>query len=174
MRWIGPVWGLLGVTALLGWAIYRLGLIGLEGLAVAWDPLHWAVFALWLAVTAVGKGHFALRRGWSPRIAARVRHLHDHPAVIRTLLAPLFCLGFFHAPRKRIIISTVMVIVMIGLVIAVQGLVQPWRGIVDLGVAVGLAWGLVSLWQFTLQAWSPAGLDHSPEVPGEEGPAATG
>jgi hypothetical protein len=33
----------------------------------------------------------------------------------------------------------------VALVLIVKSLPQPWRGIVDGGVVVGLAWGLVSL-----------------------------
>jgi hypothetical protein len=44
---------------------------------------------------------------------------------------------------------------------------QPWRGIVDLGVVIGLAWGLVALGVFTVQAFSGR-LNHAPEVPPDQ------
>ena len=50
------------------------------------------------------------------------------------------------------------------LILAVSRLDQPWRGIIDAGVVVGLAWGLMTLWIFTARAFGPRGLDHPAEV----------
>ena len=41
--------------------------------------------------------------------------------------------------------DTVAVILII---IAVRALPSPWRGVVDLGVVVALAWGVAALWYF--------------------------
>jgi hypothetical protein len=51
------------------------------------------------------------------------------------------------------------------LIILVRFLAQPWRGIVDAGVVVGLAWGLISLAIFTLQAFISKGFAYPPDVP---------
>jgi hypothetical protein len=53
----------------------------------------------------------------------------------------------------------------VGLVQAVSLLQQPWRGIVDLGVVIGLIWGLISLSLFSIQALTDDDYPHSPEVP---------
>ena len=53
----------------------------------------------------------------------------------------------------------------VSLVIAVRWLEQPWRGIVDAGVVVGLSWGLVSMAAFTLRALTDPGYPYGPEVP---------
>ena len=55
-----------------------------------------------------------------------------------------------------------MLILLVGL------LEQPWRGIVDAGVVVGLTWGLVSLLIFSVLAFAQADFGYSPEVPDEE------
>jgi uncharacterized membrane protein YedE/YeeE len=47
----------------------------------------------------------------------------------------------------------------------VRLLSQPWRGIIDGGVVVGLAWGLVSLVIFGYQAFTAEDFPFSPEVP---------
>jgi hypothetical protein len=52
----------------------------------------------------------------------------------------------------------------IGFIIGADYLPQPWRGIVDLGVVIGLAWGLAALGVFSVQAFNGR-LNHSPEVP---------
>jgi hypothetical protein len=49
----------------------------------------------------------------------------------------------------------------------VRLLAQPWRGIIDGGVVVGLAWGLVSLVVFGFQALTADEFPYAPEVPEE-------
>ena len=54
-------------------------------------------------------------------------------------------MGLFHAPRRVLIVSRSMVVGIVLLVVTVRQLAQPWRGIIDAGVVVGLGLGLVSL-----------------------------
>jgi hypothetical protein len=51
------------------------------------------------------------------------------------------------------------------LVVLVHRLDQPWRGIVDAGVVVGLGWGLISLLHATVATFVRAAYLISPEVP---------
>ena len=44
-------------------------------------------------------------------------------------------------------------------------LAQPWRGIVDAGVVVGLLWGLITIVAFAFQAFTSDDFSYSPEVP---------
>jgi hypothetical protein len=74
-------------------------------------------------------------------------------------------MGFFHATRRRLITSFALTAGIVALVLAVRVLPQPWRGIVDTGVVVGLAWGLLSLIAFSAQALGAAKFAPSPEVP---------
>ena len=65
------------------------------------------------------------------------------------MLGPAFCMGLFHARRRTMIVSWMLPVVVVCLVVFVRQLAQPWRGIIDAGVVVGLAIGLVSLcWLF--------------------------
>jgi hypothetical protein len=98
-------------------------------------------------------------------VAARIHYLSQHVTPLRLLLAPLFCMGFFHVRRKRQIITICLTLGIIGLVQLVHLLAQPWRGIVDAGVVLGLVWGIVSLAVFTLQAFFSSDFRHSPETP---------
>jgi len=61
------------------------------------------------------------------------------------LLAPLYCMGFFKAPIKRLIISYAMLSFIITFISSASRISQPWRGIIDLGVIVGLSIGIISL-----------------------------
>ena len=60
-------------------------------------------------------------------------------------------MALFHA-KQRIIIAWVLVFAIVGLVILVRLLPQPWRGIVDVGVVVELLIGSLSILYIYLQA----------------------
>src|SRR5262245_290437 len=157
-------WGVAGVSLLLGWAIARLSPVAWRALGEPLMPRHWIALVAVVAAMAFFEGYRGFQRGFSPRVAARARHLSLHPTPLRSLLAPLFCIGYFGAPRARRVASIAVSAGIVMLIIAVSRLDQPWRGIVDAGVVVGLGWGLASLWFFTVRAFGPGGLNHPPEV----------
>ena len=74
-------------------------------------------------------------------------------------------MGLFDIKRKRMIVSYCLLLGILILVQLVHMLEQPWRGIVDLGVVVGLSWGSTSIILFTLKAFFTDRFDHSPEMP---------
>jgi DMSO/TMAO reductase YedYZ heme-binding membrane subunit len=117
---------------------------------------------------AYAEGYRGFQKGFSPRVAARAKYLKDKPDLMRSLLAPFFCMGYFHASRKRKIVSISLTIAIIGLVLMVGRVPQPWRGIIDVGVVIGLAWGIISLFIFTVQAFTSKEFKYSPEVQMEE------
>jgi hypothetical protein len=161
----GAFWGLAGVALLLGSAIYRLTPLAIDAFTYDWSWYHWLSFALMLFFMAYAEGYRAFQLGFSPRVAARARHLRDHPNALYAVLAPLFCMAYFHAPKRRQIVSISVTAGIIVLVILVRLLEQPWRGIIDGSVVVGLAWGLVSLIVFGYQAVTVEQFPYSPEVP---------
>jgi ascorbate-specific PTS system EIIC-type component UlaA len=61
--------------------------------------------------------------------------------------------------------SILLTVGIVTLVLAVRRIAQPWRGIIDLGVVLGLTWGIVSIAVFTYMAFATDGFDHSPETP---------
>lgn len=161
----GAFWGLAGVFLLIGSAVYRLTPLAIEAFSYDWSWYHWSGFALIIFFMAYAEGYRAFQQGFSPRVAARARYLRAHPGVLHVILAPLFCMAYFHAPRRRQITSISVTAGIIILVVLVRLLQQPWRGIIDGGVVVGLAWGLVSLFIFGLQALTKERFDYAPEVP---------
>jgi len=70
------------------------------------------------------------------------------------VLAPFFCIGYFDIERRRQIVVIAVTAMVIGFIIGARFLPQPWRGIVDLGVVAGLAWGVIALCIFTAQAFA--------------------
>jgi hypothetical protein len=164
---IRALWGLAGVILLLGSAIYRLTPRAAEAWSYDLHWYHWLFFALVLLFMAYAEGYRAFQQGFSPRVAARARYLRTHRSALHALLAPLFCMGYFHAPKRRRVTSLSVTAGIIVLIILVRLLPQPWRGIVDAGVVAGLAWGLISLILYGLQALGRERFDYSPEVPEE-------
>lgn len=164
---LGAFWGLTGVVLLLGGAVYRLTPPAIDAFSneYEWFWYHWLSLALMTLFMAYAEGYRAFQQGFSPRVAARARYLRDHPDALHALLAPLFCMAYFHAPRRRRITALSVTAGIILLVILVRRLDQPWRGIVDSSVVVGLAWGLISLMVFGYQAFFSERFNYSPEVP---------
>jgi hypothetical protein len=164
---IRALWGLAGVFLLLSSAVYRLTPLAADALTYGLRWYHWAFLVLVLVFMAYAEGYRAFQQGFSPRVAARARYLRSHRNALHALLAPLFCMGYFHAPKRRRVTSLSVTAGIIILIILVRFLPQPWRGIVDAGVVVGLAWGMISLILFGLQALNRERFDYSPEVPEE-------
>ena len=152
---------------MLASAVYRLTPLAIDAFSYDWHLLHWIAFTLIVLFMAYMEGYRAFQRAFSPRVAARARYLGDHPDLLHALLAPLFCMAYFHALKRRQIASLLVTAGIIVLVILVRLLPQPWRGIIDGGVVVGLAWGLLSLLVFSYQALTAKTFSYSPEVPEE-------
>jgi len=137
------VWGVGGVLALFGRALLRLA-------PMAWQPIEdgsltaiqIGVYAAWVVFNAYGEGYRAFQKSFSPRVVARAHHLARSPQpLLHAVLAPAYCLSLFHANRRGLTLAWTMLVVIIGLIALLRITPQPWRGIIDGGVVVALAWG---------------------------------
>ena len=161
---IGAAWGFLGIVALLTTAIYRLFPIAVKAYDYAFMWYHWLflgfiiIFMMWV------KGYLVFQKRFSPRVAARAKYLKDHPVLLNSIFAPFFCMGYFHTSRKRQLISISLTSAIVVLIIFMKKLSQPWRGIVNSGVVIGLDWGIVSLLIFGFKAFFTTDFDYSSEV----------
>ena len=139
-------WGLIGVLVILGRALAQLTTVAVEPIrAGQLDGWHWVVLATWVLVNAYAEGYRGFHLRFSPRTVDRAIYLGRHPTLLRVLLAPLFCMGLFAATRRTLIVSWGLVAAIVVLVVGVRQLAQPWRGIIDAGVVVGLGLGVLSL-----------------------------
>lgn len=165
---LGAVWGLTGILALLLSAVLRLWPLVEEAFTY---PLAW-YHRVALLVIALGMAYFEGYKGFqmafSPRTAARARYLLHNPRPLHIFLAPLFCMGYFYATKRRKVTSISLTLGIISLIVMLRFVSQPWRGIIDLGVVVGLAWGIVSLLAFSIQSLGEDTYPYSPEVPEED------
>ena len=162
---VGAFWGIGGLSLLFGSALFRLYPYAEELGALSLTWYHWLALAASLVFMGYAEGYKGFHLKFSPRAAARALYLKNNPTVARVVLAPLFCMGFFHATRKRKIVAYSLTAMIILLIVLVRHLPQPWRGIVDAGVLLGLGWGLVSVWLFSAKAFLGASYDVSPETP---------
>lgn len=137
-------WGVGGFVLLLGFALWRLTPLALESFDHAWGWPHVTVFILNLAAMAWFEGYRGFQKAYSPRFAARCRQWAETASWPQALIAPLVCMGFLCAPRRRVLATWLLTAGIVGVVLIYRQLPQPWRGILDAGVVLGLAWGLAA------------------------------
>ena len=160
-------WGLGGVVALLGQAITRLAPIALEPVLAGMTTLEWSVLVLWCVFNAHAEGYRGFHRSFSPRVVARAFYLADHGRPWQVMLGPAYCMSLFHSTRRGMTVAWTLVIGITLLVILVRQLDQPWRGIIDAGVVIGLGLGLLSVgWHFVraLRVGGPTPSDLPPAM----------
>ncbi len=160
------LWSVGGVLALLVQAIVRLlpralepiqdGSLGLAGAL--------AYFAAIVAM-AYAEGYRGFQKQFSPRVVARALALAEDPKPLLILLGPIYAMGLIHATRRRLIGAWVLLLGIIGLIMLVSLLDQPWRGAVDAGVVVGLSWGVLATLAILIRAYSGTPPDVDPDLP---------
>lgn len=143
-------------------AVVRLTPKALEALRMELGLLELAGLALWVLFMLYTEGYRGFHLRFSPMVVARAETLAGPGPLHHKLLAPLYCMGLFHATRRRLVLSWGLITMIVCLVLAIRLLDQPWRGLVDAGVVVGLAAGTASIgW------WALVSRDAlvSPELP---------
>lgn len=169
-------WAVGGVALLLGQAIVRLVPRALEPWIAVLDggSVEPAVILAYLGAMA-GLAYFEGYRGFqqrfSPRVVVRAQHLVRHPTALTVVLAPLMVMGLIHATRRRLIGSWGLIVGIIGLIVAVAQLDQPWRGAIDAGVVVGLSWGLIATLALAFRGARGQIPDVDPDLPKSPDPA---
>lgn len=167
-RWSGSdvaiaSWAVLGFAALLTRAIIGLTPLAIDGLhhpgELSWP--HWLFLAVWIPWMAWAEGYKGFTLRLAPRLVGRAWHLARHRRILHIVLAPFFAVGYFHADKRTLISRYVLTTAIVGMIIGVRFLAQPWRGLVDAGVLLGLAWGVVSILVLYVRSlrgpdWAPA------------------
>ncbi len=146
--------------------------MALELVTLELQPLHLGALAFSVLYMSWAEGYKGFHLGFAPRVVARASYLRAHPRPLHVLLAPVFCMGYIHATRRRKLLSFGLTSMIICFVLIVRMLPQPWRGIVDAGVVTGLAQGIGSILYFLgLKLRYPERPDVGTDIP-ESGNAA--
>jgi hypothetical protein len=169
---VAVTWAIVGWAGALAFAIARLSMIAIEGLSDGLTPLQFAVLVVNTAALGWAEGYRGFQQKFSPRAVARVLYLRSNATLTRAALAPLFCVGFLGATPRLLRVTWIGTALIVLAVLLVQRLPQPWRGIVDAGVVLGLSWGLVSFLVMTRAALAAGHWNVAPEVREEAGRAA--
>lgn len=162
----GAIWGVFGLSIILIRGLFSVlsPALALQETSFTW--VHWLGLVISVVFMGYAEGYKGFQLKFSPRVAARALYLKANPTVARVIFAPLFCMGFFHATRKRKIIAYAVTTMVVLLIVGVRQLQQPWRGIIDVGVLFGLGWGLISVWIYCFKAFfGKAEYTVSPETP---------
>jgi len=134
----------------------------LDGSLAAWQ---WGLLGTSVLFNGYFEGYRAFQLQVAPRVVARACHLATHPKTLHVILAPFYCMALFHASRRRLVVAWLVYLGILGVVIVVRQLSQPWRGIVDAGVVVGLSWGIIAIVAAFVGVLRGAPLTSSPELP---------
>ena len=133
------------------------------------DIHHWISLVLICAFFAYCEGYKGFQLAWSPMLVKRTFHFASLPnpsyrwtnefcidGVINFLLAPMLAGGFICGTKRRYTLSWGITIFVIIFVILMRRLPDdlPWKCFIDIGVVVGLSWGLV----FILIWWFKIGM----------------
>lgn len=167
LRTAAALWGFIGVVSFLTYAVLRLFQHTYALLDYSMTPLHWLSLVIIVIFMSYYEGYKGFQKGFSPRVAARVLYLSRHANVVQGLFAPVFCMGYFGTSRRRQVSVIMLTLLLVILVTVVKGLPQPWRGIIDAGVVVGLTWGVLSFVIFVIQAFLSEDFPYAPEVMSE-------
>jgi hypothetical protein len=158
---------LLQVSLFLGSAVYRITPFAWE----AWfdfdlTALQRGIFIAWALMNTYTEGYRGFHQRFCPRVVARAFELGRDPRPLALLLALPYSLSLIMAPKKQLLARWGFVVALYTLIVVVHQVSQPWRGIIDGGVVVGLVWGVVSLWWLFIRALvsdtTPPAVDATP------------
>jgi hypothetical protein len=157
-------WAIIGLILLLGFACWRLSAYTIESFSMPLTWIHWLVFIGFTIFMAHAEGYKGFQKKFSPRFAARCKYLSHSVSLIQLLLAPLFCMAYFHAPKKRVIATFSLTLMIILFIFSFRMIPQPWKGLLDFGVVIGLAWGMLSTLYFSFKAFTDKNFTWDSEV----------
>lgn len=148
---IGFIWGFVGVSLILlhGITCVYPYVVTLDFSKMFW--YHYLSLIISIIFLGYAEGYKGFQLSFSPRVAQRLKLVFKNPSFVNVVLSPLFCMGFFGISKKRMKITYILTITIIFLIIIIERISEPWRGIIDTGVLVGLSWGLLSFWFFCLK-----------------------
>lgn len=114
-------------------------------IAAGLNPLEWLALVVVAFAFAYGEGVRALAYRWVPTMDLRARELGLQARLHHRLLAPLYAMSLIGAPTRTLLRAWSGVALIVAAVLIVRVLPEPWRGIIDFGVAIALTIGLARI-----------------------------
>lgn len=166
LKALGFAWGVGGIVLLLVYAVFRLGPMALELATFELHNTHWIALVISVVYMAYAEGYKGFHRAFAPRVVARASYLSLNPRPVHVALAPVFCMGYIFATKRRKLMSFGLSAMILCFVLIARMLPQPWRGIVDAGVVTGLMLGIASIGYYLVQLmWYPEREQVDVEIP---------
>lgn len=142
--WVAS-WGALGVSAVFVESVFRLGSRAIAT-AVGLTVPQFVVFAGVAALFCYVEGYRALQKRFVPHVVERLLEVSRRGGRLRwRVLAPLFALSLVGGDTREFLRGWATVLAIVAAIGFVRHLPSPWRGVVDGGVALALAWGTLAL-----------------------------
>jgi len=145
LRLLGYYWGVIGVIGIIASAVFKLVPRIVELGNYSFAVQHWLLLLVFTPYMAYAEGYKGFYLNLAPRVQARALYLRDAGGPLLALTAPFFCMGYFYATRRRMLTSWIVSLSIVLLVAIVSRVPQPWRGLIDVGVVVGLVVGIAAL-----------------------------
>ncbi len=146
LGFLASLWGMLGVSLLLLRAIVRLTPPAIAPWVGTISHFHATLAVVWLIFNAYVEGYRGFQKRFCPRVVSRALYLRNHPRWWSVAFAPAFCMGLIYASQRRLMFSWGFTFFIVGIVSVMKRVPQPWKGIIDGGVVIGLVWGVCVLW----------------------------
>lgn len=169
----GALWGVIGLSWMLLNALSRLWPMAIAPFTgeVAFGALQWVLLVGFTVFNAYAEGYRGFQKAFAPRAVNRARYLAAYPTPLRVLGAPLYLMALFGATKRRMIVNWILMAALVVLIACVRQLPVSYRAIVDMGVVIGLAWGLLAFWVFTARALLGKPPMRDPDVGADDAPA---
>mmetsp|Transcript_96109 Transcript_96109/g.228899 ORF Transcript_96109/g.228899 Transcript_96109/m.228899 type:complete len:179 (-) Transcript_96109:230-766(-) len=136
------MWAILGVVLLLLNGVRRCVPVALQPFSQGLGPAGWCAYVLSGLFFIYAEGYRGFQQKFSPLVVRRALLLDRQQPVLRQVLAPAYAMAFFHANKKRKVVSWALIAGIMVIVAIVKKLPYPYRAILDAGVCAGLSWGM--------------------------------
>ena len=84
---LGATWAVIGFSALILFALWRLTPLALDAFACEMQWHHWAAMIVNILFMTYSEAYKGFHKAFSPRAAARAKYLLENPSWLHSLLA---------------------------------------------------------------------------------------
>ena len=109
-------------------------------------PFQQAIYIINMLYFAYAEGYKGFQKKLGPLVVSRSLTLDYKTSPLHhVIFGSFYSMGYFHATKKRKILSISVSSIIVLVIIGVKRLPSPWKNIIDGGVVVGLSWGVAAI-----------------------------